>query len=378
MALDRLFNLSRHQSWNFTNASVDNFIYNSVQYKNNKYYLLLTGDEEPTCDVVILNENFALLEDFRPQGDIRQGTSIAVGDSTFAISASSIYVYDKDWTIIKKVEIPDEIEPLPNGRLGFGPGPFKYVMFANGHYITMSDAYSDSLSMASGRPELFTDLQLYSVFIEEDATASVPIVFGDHAWDEVVQYNWQSILDIGYGDLLVLGRTHPYEEVGSRSQLLAVRAKNDFTFPSKNNRFGDENKYYLSLGGSYFATRKEALVYGVYHNCLPCPKLGNFLLRLRGDALATSVMNFDEPKAMNVFPNPVLSQGVISIGWNGMEKQSWQIALYDKGGRLVYKTIVEQGRAEVSINLPELPIGVYAIRATGDYNQVYTESVVVK
>lgn len=377
-ALNTNFEVSEYQRWNFTSASDTNFVFQAPIRKNNNFYVLLSDNEKVTCDVLVLGENFELLQDFRPEGNLGFGTCLVAGDSTFAISAFSVYVYDSNWKLIKKVDRPGEVEPLPNGRLGFDPDPIKYVTYADGHYITISDCYSDSLSMASGRPELFTDLQLYSLFIEEDGTASEPLVFGEHAWDESVNYYWPSLLDIGQGDVLVMGRTHPYEETGSKSQILAMRAKNNLTYPSSDNRFGEENRLHIVLGGQFINSSQEALVYGVYSSCVGCPRQGAFLLRLRGEALATNVMHFEKPKTVSVFPNPVKPSNAINLQWAGMEKQKWQVSFLDFEGKLVHATVVERGSETAEINLPAIPLGVYSLRAIAEDEIVYTGSVVVK
>lgn len=376
-SVDSLLNLSPHQSWSFANASSANTIYNTITYKAGKYYILLTSDDEPTCDVLILDSNFALLEDFRPEGNIGKGTTLAVGDSTFAISAFSIYLYDANWKLKKKINKPREVEPLPNGRLGFAPDVYKCIIYVNGNYITVSDANSDSLSLVSGRPELFVDEQLYSVFIDEKGDSSGLLVYGDHDWNEIINLNWQSLLDIGFGDLLVMGYIYPFEETGTRGQILALKAKNDLSYPSTDDTYGEVNMFYFANGGNYSADREEALVYGFYSSCGSCPRQGIFLLRLRGEALSTSILQINAPQSISVHPNPAQSNGKVNLSWSGLQTQSWQVKFYDKQGCMVYETSLQQGLSETTILLPELPSGTYIVRAEGSGKQVHTGTVVV-
>ncbi len=127
-------------------------------------------------------------------------------------------------------------------------------------------------------------------------------------------------------------------------------------------------------GGCVFAGDrvKEGVTNGIDMIVVKMDSLGT-LTSISDESLAHL---FDQQK-IAVYPNPVQSQGKVNLSWSGKQKQNWQVKLYDKKGRLIHATDIFQGVAESNIQLPELPIGNYIIRAEGSGKQVHTGTVVV-
>lgn len=81
---------------------------------------------------------------------------------------------------------------------------------------------------------------------------------------------------------------------------------------------------------------------------------------------------------IKIYPNPIRSGELLNLSWSGMQKQSWQVKLYDNQGRIVHETSLQQGVSETTILLPELPSGTYIVRVEGSGKQVHTGTLVVE
>ena len=93
-------------------------------------------------------------------------------------------------------------------------------------------------------------------------------------------------------------------------------------------------------GGCVFAGDrvKEGVTNGIDMIVVKMDSLGT-LTSISDESLAHL---FDQQK-IAAYPNPAQSQGKVNLSWSGMEKQSWQIKLYDKQGRLVHATEILRG-----------------------------------
>lgn len=81
---------------------------------------------------------------------------------------------------------------------------------------------------------------------------------------------------------------------------------------------------------------------------------------------------------INVYPNPIKSGGKLNLNWSGMEKQKWEVKLYNQLGQLIQTETISQGFSEFSLRLPELQSGNYIIRAEGGNNQMHASTIVVE
>jgi hypothetical protein len=83
-----------------------------------------------------------------------------------------------------------------------------------------------------------------------------------------------------------------------------------------------------------------------------------------------------ETRPMNE-PNAYFSQGNLMLEHLPAQHDPWLVQLFSLDGRLIYtETVHADGGTQILSNLPELPRGVYVVKATNSNNNLFTSKLV--
>lgn len=91
------------------------------------------------------------------------------------------------------------------------------------------------------------------------------------------------------------------------------------------------------------------------------------------DTITVSVLisrpGASEPSALQISPNPVLRGNMLTVQLPALLTGQEKLEILNLEGRSLWKVALSQGQNSLSLNLPDLPQGLYLLRLSGDNSQ---------